>query len=171
MLNNSAIARFVVELLPVSMKKAPGCAHRTLVAFNAACLHDYILRSKGALANDPAMSAALVGALLAPLGARTDVGTASVKELIVSVLFLSVSHPSDLFVAGFIRSSVSTVATNYIHSRSFSGHSCDYVKLREEGGNQAVFECYRCCLRTARGGGVFLRWSRQDVNEARVSIN
>jgi U3 small nucleolar RNA-associated protein 10 len=87
MLNNSAIARFVVELLPASIKKAPGSTHRTLVAFNAACLHDYILRSKGALANDPAMSAALVEALLVPLGTRTDVGTASLKELIVSILF------------------------------------------------------------------------------------
>ena len=43
MLRNTDIARFVASLLPIVMKG--GYSHRLLLAFNAACLYDFLLRS------------------------------------------------------------------------------------------------------------------------------
>ncbi|PPQ90282.1 hypothetical protein CVT25_013107 [Psilocybe cyanescens] len=44
MLKNSDLARFVISLLPVAVKK--GLGHHVLFAFNAATLYDFIKRSK-----------------------------------------------------------------------------------------------------------------------------
>ncbi|KAG1858573.1 hypothetical protein C8R48DRAFT_775006 [Suillus tomentosus] len=49
---NQAVARFIASLLPTAIRGS----HRTLVAFNAATMHDYIASSK----------AFLLSALLAP---------------------------------------------------------------------------------------------------------
>ena len=44
MLKNTDVARFVTSLLPSAL--ASGHVHRTLLVFNAATLHDYIVHSK-----------------------------------------------------------------------------------------------------------------------------
>jgi U3 small nucleolar RNA-associated protein 10 len=62
MLRNSDVARFVTSLLPIAMKD--GYSHRVLLAFNAACLHDFILRSRTL---DEGTLAYLLPALLEPL--------------------------------------------------------------------------------------------------------
>jgi len=62
MLRNPDIARFVASLLPIAMKD--GYSHRVLVAFNAACLHDFLLRSSQL---DEGTVAYLLPALLEPL--------------------------------------------------------------------------------------------------------
>ncbi|KAF9468309.1 hypothetical protein BDZ94DRAFT_1246474 [Collybia nuda] len=62
MLRNSDVARFVTSLLPIAMKG--GFSHRVLLAFNAASLHDFILRSR---ALDEGTLAYLLPALLEPL--------------------------------------------------------------------------------------------------------
>ncbi|KAF8889071.1 hypothetical protein BD779DRAFT_1714897 [Infundibulicybe gibba] len=62
MLRSSDIARFVTSLLPDAMKG--GYSHRTLLAFNAASLHDYLLRLKSL---DEGIAAFILPALLVPL--------------------------------------------------------------------------------------------------------
>jgi U3 small nucleolar RNA-associated protein 10 len=62
MLKNTDVARFVTSLLPFALKK--GISHHTLIAFNAATLHDFIKRSKSLSEGTVAY---LVPALLEPL--------------------------------------------------------------------------------------------------------
>ncbi|GLB44223.1 putative U3 small nucleolar RNA-associated protein 10 [Lyophyllum shimeji] len=62
MLRNSDVSRFVTSLLPSALKE--GRPHRVLLAFNAACLHDFISRSQ---ALDEGTVAYLLPALLVPL--------------------------------------------------------------------------------------------------------
>lgn len=79
MLKNSDLARFVSSLLPTAIKK--GLVHQTIIAFNAATLHDFIKRSKsineGTLAH-------ILPALLEPLH-QTQKN--SVKDAVVCCLF------------------------------------------------------------------------------------
>ncbi|KAG5644278.1 hypothetical protein DXG03_008763 [Asterophora parasitica] len=44
MLRNTDVSRFVTSLLPKALKE--GHSHRVLLAFNAACLHDFVSRSQ-----------------------------------------------------------------------------------------------------------------------------
>jgi U3 small nucleolar RNA-associated protein 10 len=74
MLTNTDLARFVSSLLPAAI--AQGHAHRTLVSFNAANLHDYITRSK---ILDEGTLAFLLPAILEPLQHKS-----ASKDLIVS---------------------------------------------------------------------------------------
>ncbi|KAG6902641.1 hypothetical protein C0995_013766 [Termitomyces sp. Mi166 len=62
MLRNTDVSRFVAALLPSALKEKR--SHRVLLAFNAACLHDFISRSK---ALDEGTVAYLLPALLEPL--------------------------------------------------------------------------------------------------------
>lgn len=62
MLKNTDVARFVASLLPTAMKG--GYSHRVLLAFNAASLHDFIMRSSQL---DEGTVAYLLPALLEPL--------------------------------------------------------------------------------------------------------
>lgn len=62
MLRSSDVGRFVTSLLPTALKA--GYSHRVLLAFNAASLHDFILRSKSL---DEGTIAYLLPALLYPL--------------------------------------------------------------------------------------------------------
>jgi U3 small nucleolar RNA-associated protein 10 len=62
MLRNSDVARFVVSLLPKSIKG--GWSHPALLAFNAASLHDFIILSKSL---DAGTFAYLLPAVLEPL--------------------------------------------------------------------------------------------------------
>jgi hypothetical protein len=82
MLANTDVARFVTALLPNAIKN--GYAHRTLVAFNATNLHDYITRS---IVLDQGLLAFLLPALLEPLHE-----TSSSKDCIVSAFLDKCYH-------------------------------------------------------------------------------
>jgi U3 small nucleolar RNA-associated protein 10 len=62
MLKSLDLARFITSLLPIAIEK--GYAHRTLIAFNAATLHEFIKRSKALEAGTVAF---LLPGLLEPL--------------------------------------------------------------------------------------------------------
>ncbi|KAJ7178741.1 armadillo-type protein [Mycena crocata] len=67
MLKNSDATRFIVNLLPTGIKG--NCSHHTLLAFNAATIHDYLTRTKGL---DEGTLALLLPALLEPLQNRSE---------------------------------------------------------------------------------------------------
>lgn len=77
MLKDSDLTRFVTSILPVALNK--GLGHRTLIAFNAATLHDFIKRSKSV---DDGTVAFLLPALLKPL---TKKQKHVVKDVVVSL--------------------------------------------------------------------------------------
>jgi U3 small nucleolar RNA-associated protein 10 len=62
MIKNTDVARFISSLLPLSLKHKH--VHRTLVAFNAACLDDFMSKSKSL---DEGAVAYLLPAILQPL--------------------------------------------------------------------------------------------------------
>ncbi|KAH8833345.1 armadillo-type protein [Flagelloscypha sp. PMI_526] len=65
MLKNTDVTRFIINLLPDNLKKKSGPPpHRTLLAFNLSCLHDFISRSKRL---DEGTMVALLPALLEPM--------------------------------------------------------------------------------------------------------
>ncbi|KAJ7607399.1 hypothetical protein FB45DRAFT_1135460 [Roridomyces roridus] len=68
MLKNSDATRFIVNLLPTAIKG--NYSHHTILAFNAATIHDYLTRVK---ALDEGTIAHLLPALLAPLQNRANV--------------------------------------------------------------------------------------------------
>ncbi|KAJ7146113.1 hypothetical protein C8R44DRAFT_600928 [Mycena epipterygia] len=70
MLKNSDATRFTVNLLPTAIKG--NCSHHTLLAFNAATIHDYLTRTK---ALDEGTLAYLLPAVLEPLQNRSDAVT------------------------------------------------------------------------------------------------
>jgi hypothetical protein len=82
MLKNTDVARFVVALLPNALKSDH--VHRTLLAFNAASLHDFILRSKSL---DEGTVAFLLPALLEPLQKRPS-GADAPRDSIVNLTHL-----------------------------------------------------------------------------------
>lgn len=77
MLRNSDFARFVTSLLPNALNEQ-GRVHRTLLAFNAATLNEFIKRSKKM---DEGTGVMLVTSLLEPLQVK---GREPSKEAIVS---------------------------------------------------------------------------------------
>jgi U3 small nucleolar RNA-associated protein 10 len=78
MLRNPDASRSITSLLPNAIKG--GYAHRTLLAFNAASLHDFILRSKTL---DAGTVAYLLPALLEPLQNHSSEVNFSLKDSIV----------------------------------------------------------------------------------------
>ncbi|KAF7297329.1 U3 small nucleolar RNA-associated protein 10 [Mycena indigotica] len=64
---NSDARRFIIGLLPTAIKR--NYVHHTLLAFNAATLHDYLVRGKSV---DEGTLAHLLPALIEPLQNRTD---------------------------------------------------------------------------------------------------
>ncbi|KAJ7582775.1 hypothetical protein C8J56DRAFT_230499 [Mycena floridula] len=86
MLQNTDVSRFVTSLLPTAIKA--GYSHRCLLAFNAATLHEFILRSKSL---DEGTLAYILPALLEPLQNRSD---AAIKEAILGsyILFAALSQ-------------------------------------------------------------------------------
>ncbi|KAJ7756261.1 hypothetical protein B0H16DRAFT_696293 [Mycena metata] len=67
LLKNSDATRFIVNLLPTAIKA--NRSHHTLLAFNAATIHDYLTRTKSL---DEGTLAHLLPALLEPLQNRSD---------------------------------------------------------------------------------------------------
>jgi U3 small nucleolar RNA-associated protein 10 len=78
MLKDSDLARFVSSLLPTAIKK--GVVHPTIIAFNAATLHDFIKRSKSI---DEGTLAHILPALLEPLH---QIQKNTVKDAVVRCL-------------------------------------------------------------------------------------
>ena len=93
MQRNTDVALFVIGLLPSAMRA--GLTHRTLVAFNAATLHDFLLgvgQGKRAFKLTEGLVAALVEALLVPLSvaAKTKADVSStLRDSIVNALHSS----------------------------------------------------------------------------------
>lgn len=85
MLKNSDLARYITNLLPLALKS--GHTHRTLLAFNAATLHDYLAHAKEL---DDGTVAHLLPALLQPLQKRSDAS----KDAILGsyILLAALSH-------------------------------------------------------------------------------
>ncbi|KAK0447887.1 uncharacterized protein EV420DRAFT_1647628 [Desarmillaria tabescens] len=86
MLKNSDVSRFIANLLPAAIKG--GYSHRSLLAFNAAALHDYMIRSK---ALDDGTLAYLLPALLEPLQNLSELSS---KDAILGsyILLSTLSH-------------------------------------------------------------------------------
>ncbi|KAG6857013.1 hypothetical protein H0H87_010685 [Tephrocybe sp. NHM501043] len=84
MLRNTDVSRFVTSLLPSALKEQR--SHRVLLAFNAACLHDFISRSK---AIDEGTVAYLLPALLEPFQSKTSTKNAILGSY---VLLAALSH-------------------------------------------------------------------------------
>jgi len=90
MLRNSDVTRFVSSILPNALKG--GYAHRTMIAFNAASLHDFIVRSKSL---DEGTVAFLLPAALESLQKHsTEVDSISMDS-IASAVFLADTLSTD----------------------------------------------------------------------------
>ena len=92
MRRNIDFCRFVFSLLPDAIKTQADFSHRTLVAFNAVTLHDFILgmglKKRNGGISDEGIVAALVDALLAPLvvsAKKNGLVTATLKESVVCI--------------------------------------------------------------------------------------
>lgn len=90
MLVNADVARFVASLLPEAIKN--GYVHQTLLAFNAATLHDFIFRAKSL---DEGTVAFLLPGLLEPLQNRSH-GASKDAILGSYILLASLSHKIEL---------------------------------------------------------------------------
>ncbi|KAG7447396.1 uncharacterized protein BT62DRAFT_967377 [Guyanagaster necrorhizus] len=86
MLKNSDVSRFIVNLLPAAIKG--GYSHRSLLAFNAASLHDYMMHSKTL---DDGTLAYLLPAFLKPLQNHSELPA---KDAILGsyILLSTLSH-------------------------------------------------------------------------------
>ncbi|KAG2130333.1 hypothetical protein DEU56DRAFT_815464 [Suillus clintonianus] len=92
---NQAVARFIASLLPTAIRGS--CSHRTLVAFNAATMHDYIASSPGL---DEGILAFLLSALLAPFQtSHSDANATLGSYVLLSTLSHKVSLSSAAVVA------------------------------------------------------------------------
>ncbi|KAG6888637.1 hypothetical protein C0992_007989 [Termitomyces sp. T32_za158] len=114
MLRNTDVSRFVTSLLPSALKEKR--SHRVLLAFNAACLHDFISRSK---ALDEGTVAYLLPALLEPLQS-----TPPIKDAILGsyVLLAALSHKCRIAPAALsvILNAMTTCAENVVPQQYIS---------------------------------------------------
>ncbi|KAG1896221.1 uncharacterized protein F5891DRAFT_1054817 [Suillus fuscotomentosus] len=92
---NQAVARFIASLLPTAIRGSS--SHHTLVAFNAATMHDYIASSP---ALDEGILAFLLSALLAPFQtSHSDANATLGSYVLLSTLSHKVSLSSAAVVA------------------------------------------------------------------------
>ncbi|KAK0237018.1 armadillo-type protein [Armillaria nabsnona] len=114
MLRNSDVSRFIANLLPAAIKG--GYSHRSLLAFNAATLHDYMLHSK---VLDDGTLAYLLPALLEPLQHPSEFPT---KDTILGsyILLSTLSHKCSFTTAAqkAIVTAMSSCA-NLVSSKQF----------------------------------------------------
>ncbi|KAJ3515006.1 hypothetical protein NLJ89_g2035 [Agrocybe chaxingu] len=90
MLKNTDVARLVISLLPTAIKK--NLAHHTLLAFNAATIHEFITRSKSL--NEGTL-AYILPALLEPLQRKAEL-TSGDAVLGSYILFSALSKKCEL---------------------------------------------------------------------------
>lgn len=114
MFRNSDVSRFIANLLPAAIKG--GYTHRSLLAFNAATLHDYMLHSK---VLDDGTLAYLLPALLEPLQHPSEFPT---KDTILGsyILLSTLSHKCSFTTAAqkAIVTAMSSCA-NLVSSKQF----------------------------------------------------
>ncbi|KAK7055439.1 U3 small nucleolar RNA-associated protein 10 [Favolaschia claudopus] len=104
MLKNSDATRFILDLLPAAVNKKT--SHRTLLAFNAATIHDYLTRIK---ALDEGTLAHLLPALLEPLHHRSEV----TKDAILgSYILLSALTQICQLTAAALRAIIAAMASS-----------------------------------------------------------
>ncbi len=104
MLKNTEITRFIAALLPTALKGE--YSHRTLLAFNAATLHDYMAHKK---VIDDGTVAHLLPALLEPLHKRSN----APKDAILGsyILLAALAHK-----CRFSADALKTIVTAMINS-------------------------------------------------------
>lgn len=161
MLRNTDLARFVTALLANAIKG--GYSHRCLFAFNAATLHDLIIRSKTL---DEGTLAFLLPALLEPLSNRTD---ASLKEAIVrgpDVL----TNLTDPMKARQLHPVSNTMPQVSSHADCAANHRHLHSKLRQTRGYDTVSQRSHFSMRTPGRTRRFTGKSSQNDPEASVSI-
>ncbi|KAK0476138.1 hypothetical protein IW261DRAFT_1643515 [Armillaria novae-zelandiae] len=114
MFGNSDVSRFIANLLPAAIKG--GYSHRSLLAFNAAALHDYMLHSK---VLDDGTLAYLLPALLQPLQHPSEFPT---KDTILGsyILLSTLSHKCS-FTAAAQKAIVMAMSScaNLVSSKQF----------------------------------------------------
>ncbi|PFH46286.1 hypothetical protein AMATHDRAFT_155738 [Amanita thiersii Skay4041] len=114
MLKNTDVSRFIASLLPSSLKDKR--AHRVLLTFNAACLHDFITRSKRL---DEGTVAFLLPALLSPLKYFNYDG---VEDGILGAYVLLAAFSKKCQLSGSALKTIITAMTNgapYVNTRQF----------------------------------------------------
>ncbi|KAG2757731.1 hypothetical protein P692DRAFT_20824545 [Suillus brevipes Sb2] len=124
MVGNQAVARFIASLLPTAMRGS--CSHRTLVAFNAATMHDYIASSP---ALDEGILAFLLSALLAPFQASHSDANATLGSY---VLLSTLSHKvslSSAAVAAIIGAMATSAAPKGKRDTSDKRSSEQFIKV------------------------------------------
>ncbi|KAF6741372.1 hypothetical protein DFP72DRAFT_995311 [Ephemerocybe angulata] len=110
MLRNTDLARFVTALLPNALKESQGRVHRTLLAFNAATLNEFVRRSKKM---DEGTGVMLVSALLEPLqlgsyvllaalSQKTDLAPSVVKSIVGAMAGAAQHVSTDQFVSALV---------------------------------------------------------------------
>ncbi|KAG2151035.1 uncharacterized protein EDB93DRAFT_318060 [Suillus bovinus] len=121
---NQAVARFVASLLPSAIRGS--CSHRTLVAFNAATMHDYIASST---ALDEGILAFMLSALLAPFQtSHSDTNAILGSYVLLSTLSHKVSLSSAAVVA-IIGAMVTSAAPKGKQNTKDNGCSEQFIKV------------------------------------------
>ncbi|KAJ8583913.1 hypothetical protein M405DRAFT_936925 [Rhizopogon salebrosus TDB-379] len=117
---SQAVARFIASLLPTAIKGS--YSHRTLVAFNASTMHDYIATQP---ALDEGTLAFLLSALLAPFQtSHTDANTTLGGYVLLSTLSHKVplSSVAVAAIVGAMASSAAPKGKRESQSNRASGH-------------------------------------------------
>ncbi|KIJ60905.1 hypothetical protein HYDPIDRAFT_42974 [Hydnomerulius pinastri MD-312] len=112
MVSNTEVARFAAELLPTAVKCSQ--SHRTLLAFNAATMHDYI---SSAPTLDDGMLAFILPALLGPLQAGQKDTNVTLGSY---VLLCTLSHKVNLTPPA-LSAIIGTMATQVRGGQNNSG--------------------------------------------------
>jgi hypothetical protein len=133
--NSSDFARFVGSLLPRTVAAGPGALHRTLVAFHAGVLLEFVKRpsQKGNSISLPEGTLAwLLPAALEPLYHCSKLQAKSAQKVLLSDVIVSKNQLSSLLqhtyglIAGFVPNSLS----NFAYLSSISGCAINNAERR-----------------------------------------
>ncbi|KAF9021672.1 hypothetical protein BDZ89DRAFT_1137818 [Hymenopellis radicata] len=126
MLKNTEVTRFITNLLPSALKA--GSSHRTLLAFNAATLHDYLAHKKDL---DDGTVAHILPALLEPLHKRSD----APKDAVLGsyILLAALSHKCQ-FSADALKTIVSAMinSAKRVSAKQFINAVVSVVEAQDE---------------------------------------
>ncbi|KAF9034474.1 hypothetical protein BDZ89DRAFT_1158021 [Hymenopellis radicata] len=126
MLKNTEVTRFITGLLPSAL--TGGSSHRTLLAFNAATLHDYLAHKKEI---DDGTVAHILPALLEPLHKRSD----APKDAVLGsyILLAALSHKCR-FSADALKTIVSAMinSAKRVSAKQFINAVVSVVEAQDE---------------------------------------
>lgn len=126
-------ARFAVALLPTALKK--GYVHRTLIAFNAACMHEFLSRSA---VLDEGTVAYVLPALLEALSQRAEQpSTEAIVRTLTHRLWFSFNIASPK--AWHLHPPWGSVPKMSPSSQGAQSYRRGYGGLREPRGDGAVY--------------------------------